>query len=357
MQVDFDRLVQYEAEGKLRHSVHPGGALHVWCYSQATVYNQDWDDITRICRGLVTTDDGTVVSLPFPKFFNWGQPLTPGPEITSGPFQAYDKMDGTLIVVGNLDGEAIVSTKGSFNTWHSEAARELLEGFVPYAGSTAIFELIHPDNRIVVDYGDRKELVLLGATEMSDRCDHFTPDEYANASGWHGNTAVHRAFRLQPMLESVKNLENGTNREGFVLVWPVADGPSHRVKIKFAQYMQLHYTLSRLSNVAVWESLSQGTFDALLEVVPDEMYDQVRACADELISKHHDLLVNAEAVACAAKVQFDTRAQQAEFILGQFTVVDSSLAFKALDNLPEAVSKIAWQKVKPTRDTTWTFLK
>lgn len=353
MQVDFDRLVQYEVDGKLRHSAHPGGALHVWCYSQAAVYNQEWDDITSICRGLVTDVDGNVVSLPYPKFFNWGQPQAPGPEITTGPFQAYDKMDGSLIIVGNFDGEAVVSTKGSFNTWHSEVARNMLEGFVPYTGSTAIFELIHPDNRIVVDYGDRKELVLLGATETVDRCDHFTPDEYAETSGWHGNVAVSRSFRLQAMLQTVQNLENGTNREGFVLVWPVADGPSHRVKIKFAQYMQLHRTLSRLSNVAVWEALSTGTFDTLLDVVPDEFYHQVRECADELNSEHGAVISLVTDLADEVAKMHDNRKQQAEWVLANCTY--PSLVFMQLDG--RDIGGKVWSLIKPERDTSWTFLK
>lgn len=357
MQVDFDRLSKYEEAGKLRHSVHPGGALHVWCYSVQTVYSRDWDDLTRICRGLVTDGDGNVISRPFPKFFNWGEPEAPGPEITQSPFWAFDKMDGSLIVVGEQDGEAVVSTKGSFNTWHSEKAREMLQGWKPIKGSTAIFEFIHPDNRIVVDYGDTEELVLLGAVENSTGEDHFTPENYAEGSGWFGRLVPPHAFRLQAILETVANLENGPNREGFVLIWPQVGGPSYRVKIKFAQYMQLHRTLSRLSNVAVWEALSNGTLDALLEVVPDEMYDQVRECSNELISRHADLRKRAESVARNAVLLFATRAQQAQYILGKFDVVDSSLAFLALDARSAGLDKATWQRIKPARDTSWTFLK
>ena len=58
MQIDFDRLSRYHEDGKIRHSVSTERPdLHVWCYSQATVYNEDWDDLTRLCRGLVTDSD------------------------------------------------------------------------------------------------------------------------------------------------------------------------------------------------------------------------------------------------------------------------------------------------------------
>lgn len=353
MQVDFDRLSQYHESGKVRHSVDPSGALHVWCYSVQTVYSRDWDDLTRLCRGLVTDGEGNVISRPFPKFFNWGEPEAPGEEITAGPFWAYDKMDGSLIVVGNRDGEAVVSTKGSFTTWHSETAREMLEGWKPVEGSTAIFEFIHPDNRIVVDYSGASELVLLGAVANEDGCDHFTPEQYADESGWYGRLVAPHAFRLQAILQTTANPENGPNREGFVLLWPNPEGPSPRVKIKFAQYMNLHRALSRLSNVAVWEALSTGTLEPLLEAVPDEMFNQVRECADELNLAFNKCLAATDVYVAHAQSNFITRKDKAEWILAN--APNPALVFKLLDN--KNADEAIWREIKPERDTTWTFLK
>lgn len=353
MQVDFDRLSRYHDEGKLRHSVHPGRNLHVWTYSQSTVYNRDWDDLTRLCRGLVTDGEGNVISRPFPKFFNWGEPEAPGPDVTNKPFWAYDKEDGTLIIVGLDDnGDAVVSTKGSFTTWHSDEARKMLSGWKPVPGSTAVFEFIHPGNRIVVDYGDREALVLLGAVAHADGCDHFTPEQYADESGWFGDLATPRAFNLQAMLRTVQDPENGPNREGFVLVWPNPDGPSPRVKIKFAQYVHLHGVLSRLSNVAVWEALATGTFEALLEVVPDEMYDKVRETADELIRRSNNLYADVMGAMHSARSVSDNRRDQAQWVLQQ---PHSSMIFAALDG--KDIWPRVWAEIKPERDTSWSFLK
>lgn len=355
MQVDIDRLNQYHFDGKLRHSAHPDRDLHVWCYSQATVFNSEWDDITRLCRGLVTDSDGNVLSRPFPKFFNWGQAEAPGPEITHKPFLAYDKEDGSLIIVGrDLNGDVIVSTKGSFSTWHSEVAREMLGGWAPVEGSTAVFEFIHPDNRIVVDYQGRQELVLLGAVAHADGADHFTPEQYADESNWQGALAVPRKFNLHAMLQTVADPENGPNREGFVLVWPVPDGPSHRVKIKFAQYINLHRTLSRISNVSVWEALKDGTFEALLDLVPDEIYDKVRETADELIQQHQttQFLI---ALHLKAAQEFETRKEQAAWILSNDEIEHKSIVFAALDG--KIVSPRVWDAIKPERDESWAFLR
>lgn len=357
MQVDFDRLSKYHEDGKLRRGVHPDRSLFVWCYSQATVYNDEWDDITMLARGLVTDSDGNVISRPFRKFFNWGQDRAPGPEITQKPFWAFDKVDGSLIIVGtDANGEAVVSTKGSFTTWHSEEARKLLQGWTPVPGSTGIFEFVHPDNRIVVNYGDMKDLVLLGAVWNETGEDHFTPENYADESGWHGPLATPRAFNLHSILQTVQDPENGPNREGFVLVWPNADGgPSDRVKIKFAQYVHLHRVLSRMNNVAVWEALSTGTFDALLELCPDEIYDKVRECAEELNAKHENVIEAARCDAAMATAGHTTRREQAEWILSNNNVLHQNLVFKALDG--KNIEKASWAVIKPELDQSWTFLR
>lgn len=355
MQIDIGRLWAYTEDGWLRHGSHPTRDLHVWTYSIPTVYTRKWDDLTTMCRGLVTDQDGTVISRPFPKFFNWGDDLGPGPEITRGPFWAYDKEDGSLIVVGlDVDGEPVVSTKGSFTTWHSEEARKMLGDWKPKAGMTGIFEFVHPGNRIVLDYDGFEGLILLGAVDNETGEDHFTPDDFADVTGWTGRLAVPRSFHLPSMVQTVANPENGENREGFVLVWPTPDGPSPRVKLKFAQYVTLHAALSRLNNVVVWEALSNGTFDAMLEMVPDEIFDKVRECADELNDEFNRQVALVDRHVSHVQSNFITRKDQAEWILAN--AEDSALVFAALDQKP-MYEQMIWAHVKPERDTSWTFLK
>lgn len=359
MQVDFDRLSRYHEDGKIRHSVSTERPdLHVWCYSQATVYNGEWDDLTRLCRGLVTDGEGNVLSRPFPKFFNWGQVEAPGPEVTSTPFTAYDKMDGSLIIVGtDLNGDVVVSTKGSFDTWHSAEARKMLDGqgWAPIPGSTVMFEFIHPDNRIVIDYQGRQELVLLGAVWNDDGMDHFSPQVVADEMNWQGALANPRQFHLPAMLQTVADPEAGENREGFVLVWENLDGgPAHRVKVKFAQYVNLHRMLSRISNVSVWEALKDGTFEALLELVPDEIYDKVRETADELIQTYQSLAFTL-ALQLKDVERFETRKEAAAYVMANADIEHKSIIFAMLDG--KIVNDRVWDAIKPQRDESWAFLK
>ena len=69
------------------------------------------------------------------------------------------------------EGEHHISTKGAFHSpqaqWATERIRSV--GAPPQADEiTYLFEIIYPDNQIIVDYDGREELVLLDALRLSD---------------------------------------------------------------------------------------------------------------------------------------------------------------------------------------------
>lgn len=340
--LDTDTLNTYAAKGAIKGSTH--GRYTVWCYTQSTVYDRLWDDVTLACRGLVTRDDGELVSRPFRKFFNVGEP---GAETEAYRFYAYDKMDGTLIVVGNDDGNAVVSTKGSFDTWHSGVAEELLSGFVPPEGVTILFELIHPQNRVVLDYQGYTGLYLLGGIDNTNGADIGTSEEVADFAGWHGDVVVRRTFDLQRMIESAKDPANGEGREGFVVVWPVEGQPWKRVKLKFAHYIQLHGIYTGLTNRKVWEALQDDTWEtwnALLEIAPDELHKAITACAASLGDEANLLVANVDTLVTAVS-SMKTRKEQADYILANSARPVTGLAFAALDG--KDVGKLALTQVRP----------
>jgi RNA ligase len=324
-EVDLDLLNSYEARNLIKGSRRDG--FTVWCYTQEAVYTRAWDDVTLACRGLITGPSGELVARPFRKFFNHGEPEA---ALEDGPFYAFDKMDGTLIVVGNYNDDAVVSTKGSFDTWHSEAARKLLLGFVPPAGQTALFELIHPDNRIVIDYDGYEGLVLLGLIDNETGADVGLPEEGLDI-GWHGDIVVRRNFNLKSMIETIKRPEAGAGREGFVVVWPKSGQPWNRVKLKFESYIQLHGIYTGLTNRRVWEFLMSDSLDALIDMAPDELHDAITKCADDLMSAAEELEEEALRIASEARLGFTTRKEAAEFILSKTKRPVTGLTFKAYD--------------------------
>ncbi|MFG2286665.1 RNA ligase [Streptomyces sp. NPDC048595] len=292
--------------GHVTRKRHPELPLSLYTYTRTAQYERVWNRVTMRCRGLVADDStGEIVALPLPKFFNVGeheagQPYAPA--LPDEPFEVYDKVDGSLAVIFHYAGRWHVASKGSFVSTQATWAQRLLDGkdtgaLVP--GVTYLAEILYPQNRIVVDYGDRRDLVLLAALAKDG-----TEIPLADAAAcWHGIGSVVTVWPAVPLAELLALAEanrlpggaaaTGTNAEGFVLRF--ASGV--RAKAKIAEYVRLHKVLTGVTERDIWrghgiqrfaglpakqvaqalgcsaadiEASGGRPLDALLEQVPDE---------------------------------------------------------------------------------------
>jgi hypothetical protein len=126
-------------------------------------------------------------------------------------------------------------------------------------------------NRIVVDYGDRRELVLLAVIETASG-NEIPYDEVLSTYSKYFTIVKKYDIKNIKNFKDLQKLEE-ENREGFVVRFK--DG--FRVKVKFAEYCRLHAILTNVSNLTVWEHLMNNyNFDELLDRVPDEFYDWLK---------------------------------------------------------------------------------
>ncbi|MFJ9413647.1 RNA ligase [Streptomyces sp. NPDC101227] len=298
--------------GHITRKRHPELPLSLYSYTRACQYERVWNEATLRCRGLVADDvTGEIVALPLAKFFNvgehgTGQPYAPA--LPDEPFEVYDKVDGSLAVLFHYAGRWHVATRGSFTSTQATWAQRLLESkdtcaLVP--GVTYLAEILYPQNRIVVDYGDRRDLVLLAAIAKDG-----TEIPLADAAAcWQGIGSVVTVWPGMPLAELLALAESnqlpggraatGTDAEGFVLRF--ASGV--RAKAKLSEYIRLHKVLTGVSERDIWrghgiqrfaglpakqvaqalgcsasdiEESGGRPLDALLEQVPDEFDAWVR---------------------------------------------------------------------------------
>ncbi|MFE0653413.1 RNA ligase [Streptomyces sp. NPDC059534] len=315
-----DELDSALAEGHVTRKRHPELPLSIYTYTRACQYAQHWNRATTRCRGLVADDaTGRIVALPLPKFFNLAEHATGrpyAPPLPDEPFEVYDKVDGSLGVIFHYDDRWHAASKGSFTSNQATWAQHRLDaadttGLTP--GVTYLAEILHPHNRIVVDYGDRRDLVLLAAF---DRDGTELPLAEA-AACWHPIGSVVRTWPAMSVAELTALTESntlpggaratGTDAEGFVLRF--ASGL--RAKAKLTEYVRLHKVLTGVTERDIWRGhgiqrfaavpaarLAQGIgcsvadveesggkpLDALLEQVPDEFDAWVR----EVIARLED---------------------------------------------------------------------
>ena len=118
----LETLEKYYNEGLLYKQVHPTLPLTIWNYNEKVQYENLWDDITLMCRGLVTDDNGNVVARPFKKFFN----LSEQKHSATEKFDVYDKLDGSLGIFFYYNGGWIMATRGSFTSDQAVKGYEMM---------------------------------------------------------------------------------------------------------------------------------------------------------------------------------------------------------------------------------------
>ena len=273
-------LEDYYVRGLVTRQNHPELPLTIWNYTEEVQYESLWDEVTLATRGLVTDSSGRVVARPFKKFFNLEETKhTPTQE-----FEVFEKMDGSLGIVFLWEGRVVYATRGSFASdqakWMAMWANRYNFSEVLAEGYTYLFEIIYPENMIVVNYGGESRLVLLGVIK-TDTGEEISWDELSTFEGW---DLVERYDGI-----SDYNLLKGmvkSNREGFV----VRFSNGSRVKIKGEEYLRLHRIMTNLSTTAIWEVLSGGgDILSTLVDVPDEFYDKIHQYSNKLVDKYNKI--------------------------------------------------------------------
>jgi RNA ligase len=298
-------LQKYIDEGWVISQRHPSLPLTIYNYSQATQFDKKWDEVTLQCRGLVLDDEGNVVARPFKKFFNWEEIIysTPAEQWTQ-PFEVFDKMDGSLGIGFLYEGELIFATRGSFASDQAIRASKIADKYrlslindkdvyeaSGYSGDslTFLFEIIYPENRIVVDYDGQEDLVLLGAIHTVSGKE--VAYEKLNKIAEILDCPIVKKYDGLNDFEQIKAM-NWENKEGVVIRFE----NGLRMKIKFADYVALHRILTNCSSYDIWENLK--TFGELpkelFEKVPDEFFGWVREVRDQIVANFNFIKATAE---------------------------------------------------------------
>ncbi len=283
--LDRDGLAAALADGFVSRRDHEG--LSILNYTARCQYERGaWNDVTRQCRGLIyDTRTLKIIARPFPRFFNYGESSAPTVDLNE-PVTVTDKMDGSLGVLYQWGGEWRVATRGAFASDQAIHATELWRAryseYVPPEGVTLLFEIVYPDNRIVVDYAEFDDLILLGGV-IIDTGESLGPGCFRPGlpvSVWPGPSA--ETFPYATLADAIAAPPR-PNAEGLVVH---VHSTNDRVKIKQADYVRLHRIIMQLNERSIWEHLRDGgTVEGLLDDLPDEFHTWVREVATNLVAR------------------------------------------------------------------------
>lgn len=350
--IDISQLREYEKNGLLRIQKHPEAELYIANYTEKVQYDRLWDDLTMMCRGLIFDGDGTIVARPFKKFFNLGEMDS---KLIDEPFEVTEKMDGSLGIFYMLNNLPHIATRGSFTSEQAIWATKLIQeawhtSFLGLDGLlTYLFEIIYPENRIVVDYKGVKNLYLLAIID-TDSGEEIRPEHTAFSYF----PIVRRFEGITGIEQLMAEYEGHDNFEGFVIHHT---GYSNlRIKVKLPEYVRLHKLLTGINDRRIWEILAAGqSLDPILERVPDEFYQYVKETEVKLLAQHQAIKMMAETefkLLMDDAYSNDPKEARKQFAGGAMGMKEiSSYLFALYDG--KEIDDMIWKQIKPEAMTPW----
>jgi len=263
----YIELQSYIEKGLLTKQSHKTLPLDIYCYGRTAVYTNVWDNITSKCRGIVVDrETNEIVARPFEKFHNYNRTAEQDENVTAAVKDGarvyfWEKMDGFMLTRFEYRGLVIVTSKSSFESIHAKWGRAEVGNTVDFwpPNTTAVFEGISPNFRIVVDYGKRNELVLLAVidNETGDEMEPAELREWARKNG----LRIPSFFTgtVSEFYTKINREHEGTNLEGFVATWyPEDGGVPYRLKLKYLEYMRLHRMITGISPKQISKLIEDG---------------------------------------------------------------------------------------------------
>ena len=357
MKVDLAAIAKLAEEKLVNTQRHDKWPLLIHNYTPVAQYERRWDDLTRMCRGLITDLEGNVICRPFPKFFNIEEHDGEDSKLPklnwNQKFTCTEKLDGSLgIAYLCPDDLWRIATRGSFSSDQAIRATEIFLNRVPSDMHPAcmdhkftyLFEIIYPENRIVVDYKGIEDLVLLDIID----------NETGESLDWDSITGIAKFLKfpvvnyLALSAEKIQRLEecygvtNGSKEEGVVVRF--ADGT--RIKVKYSEYKRLHKLVTQCSKRSIWENMKEGkSMEELLDHVPDEFFDWVKESMNELSKEYFVIKTRAEEIFDEARKKLGN-VERKDYAM-EFVKHNSYTPILFAMLSAKDYSEIIWKQIKP----------
>jgi RNA ligase len=307
-------------------SVEREGNLLIFNYTARAQYEGRWNFFERVSRGLIVNAvTGEIVARAFDKFYNW---LQNGAKSSGHILTITEKLDGSLGILYRANGEYRISTRGNFHSDQAEWATKFIHEHYQLEDLpnelTLLFEIIYPDNRVIVDYHGREELVLIAArNRFTGDYLPFFPDLSLLAAKYGFPTP--KIYTFNNIAEIIARTgQMDRDEEGFVVEF--SDG--QRFKFKGDKYLELHRLVFSLSFKNTLQVIVTNQADYIREQIPDEFLADFNGWVKEIEETRER--IKREVTEVFAQAPKDTRKDFAVWVMTHHKEISSYL-FALLD--------------------------
>lgn len=288
--LDIDNLLRHVEAGNINVKKHPKHEFWVYDYSRTVQYDKLWDNETTQARGLVLDAKYEVIAKPIPKFFNHSE-FSPEEleKFFEFSYTATEKLDGSCLIVRRVDDDTVLyTTRGSFESDQAKEGEKIIrengwEEFLSCA-YTYIFEVIYPENRIVVDYKGLRTVVLLAMYDMVTLTEVPFSDIKAATFPWPVTQEVRTSYSDLIWIDT-------PNLEGFVL----CNASGTRMKVKMPTYCKLHRIMTDITPKKIFDMMVEGVcIEDMLKDTPDEFNEEIRDIIRDIDARYNRIRRQAE---------------------------------------------------------------
>ena len=302
------KILEHYLRGETQFCVekHPDADLYIYGYDSRKPYRIIWDNTNINMRGLIVDAEGEAQALSFKKFFTFRSYISPKVialsegntlRLPQEDYMITEKVDGTLGLLYWINDVPYIATQRSFKATNARRATEILHGKYSHLfdkfdrSKSYVFEVLFPESRVLVDYGDREDLVLIG---VMDKATGKEETHLHRNIGFPVAKDYTQEFKHITNFDELKNL-NIPNLEGFVITY-VESGL--KIKLKFPWFEEAHDCMNELityssktrkarmrfnklmninrnllSNLTIWEYLQSGKSEnELFRKIPYDYY-------------------------------------------------------------------------------------
>ena len=300
--INIPLIEQMVSEGYINVQKHPSEDIYIYNYSKSCAIEGVWNEATLQCRGVIVDKDYNILSRPFDKFFNYEE-IEDKSSIHGGAARAYEKIDGSLGITYWIGDTPYIATRGSFNSDQAVHATNILhtkyKDCFPLMRSlkdyTFLFEIVYPENRIVVDYKGLDDIILLAIKNNEHPEDEY-PIEYFTKS-----FNVVKCYGTFDNWLNIREEIAGDNREGFVLLFK----NGYRLKLKYEDYFRLHRLRSYLTKKHIFEFVETSRLDELNELA-NNFDEEIKISIEKIVKDFYLRYAEIENEANAEYKDFDT---------------------------------------------------
>lgn len=185
-------------------------------------------------------------------------------------------------------------------------------------------------------------LVLLGAVHK-ERGWYIGPTEAESLLGWTG--PVTEVFHAKDFVSSL-SLPDRAGKEGYVI-----RSGRNIVKMKQADYVELHRIVTNLSPKTIWTSLKEGkTIAEICDGIPDEFHAYVEEHGNKILADFTDIKIRTKVAFERITTTLPEGFTRKQFALRASNHNNPGLLFALLDDRP--IDEVVWKLVKPVSDKT-----